>query len=163
MNHQLSKLDDIPDKHIQQRTMTDSHLLSRTRHFDAFLLLLISVKFSIGTTNSHISFMSLFGGDSVVVLGKEAVSGQCKLIQYNLNIGDVICNRDVDEEPDGITDIVFNGKPCLALAYRYYLSSFWSYWNLAKTFTLYKTVVHLERMILVQSTILTGTKESQTT
>ena len=71
--------------------------------------------------------MSLFGGGSVVVLGKEAESGQCKLIQYNLNIGDVICNRDVEEEPDGMTDIVFNGKPCLALAYRYYLSSFWFY------------------------------------
>ena len=127
MSHQLSKLDDIPDKHIQQLRTTDSRLLSTTRHFDAFLLLLISVKFSIRTTYSHISFMSLFGGGSVVVLGKEAESGQCKLVQYNLNIGDVICNRDVDEEPDGMTDIVFNGKPCLALAYRYYLSSFWSY------------------------------------
>ena len=110
MGHQLLKLD-IPDNHIQQLRTTDSRLLSRTRHFDAFLLLLISVKFSIRTTYSHISFMSLFGGGSVVVLGKEAESGQCKLIQYNLNIGDVICNRDVEEEPDGMTDIVFNGKP----------------------------------------------------
>ena len=51
--------------------------------------------------------------------------------QYILNTGDQICNRDMDEEPDGMTDIVFNGKTCLALAYRYYLSSL----SLSKTNT----------------------------